>query len=53
MQPLLPASVLSTPALKPLLVALFLLYRTWGIFSVYGTLYFQNIMGASPLQVVA
>lgn len=34
-------------------MALFLLYGTWGIFSVYGTLYFQNIMGASPLQVVA
>jgi hypothetical protein len=34
-------------------LALFLLYGTWGIFSIYGTLYFQNIMSASPLQVVA
>ncbi|KAM0719034.1 hypothetical protein Q7P37_004939 [Cladosporium fusiforme] len=52
-QPLLPASIFKTPAITPLLMALFLLYGTWGIFSVYGTLYFQNIMGASPLQVVA
>ena len=52
-QPLLPASIFATPAIKPLLIALFFLYGTWGIFSVYGTLYFQNIMGATPLQVVA
>jgi predicted MFS family arabinose efflux permease len=52
-QPLLPASIFATPAIKPLLLALFFLYGTWGIFSVYGTLYFQNIMGATPLQVVA
>nr|XP_036577239.1 drug resistance protein [Colletotrichum truncatum]KAF6784178.1 drug resistance protein [Colletotrichum truncatum] len=52
-QPLLPASIFTTPCMSPLLLALFLLYGTWGIFSVYGTLYFQNIMGASPLQVVA
>ncbi|KAK6422470.1 hypothetical protein LTR95_016669, partial [Oleoguttula sp. CCFEE 5521] len=52
-QPLLPASIFATPALKPLLLALFFLYGTWGVFSVYGTLYFQRIMGATPLQVVA
>ncbi|UPL01102.1 hypothetical protein LCI18_012036 [Fusarium solani-melongenae] len=52
-QPLLPASIFTTPCMSPLLLALFLLYGTWGIFSVYGTLYFQNIMSASPLQVVA
>lgn len=52
-KPLLPASIFATPAIKPLLLALFFLYGTWGIFSVYGTLYFQNIMGATPLQVVA
>ncbi|ETS79710.1 hypothetical protein PFICI_09563 [Pestalotiopsis fici W106-1] len=50
--PLLPASIFTTPAMTPLLLALLLLYGTWGIFSVYGTLYFQNIMLASPLQVV-
>jgi MFS family permease len=51
--PLLPASIFITSCMTPLLVALFLLYGTWGIFSVYGTLYFQDIMSASPLQVVA
>ncbi|KAF5685595.1 multidrug resistance [Fusarium circinatum] len=51
--PLVPASIFTTPCMSPLLLALFLLYGTWGIFSVYGTLYFQNIMSASPLQVVA
>ncbi|KAL9562280.1 hypothetical protein ACKAV7_013363 [Fusarium commune] len=50
--PLLPASIFTTPYMSPLLLALFLLYGTWGIFSVYGTLYFQNIMSASLLQVV-
>nr|OQO26911.1 hypothetical protein B0A51_07358 [Rachicladosporium sp. CCFEE 5018] len=33
-QPLLPASIFATPALKPLLLALFFLYGTWGVFSV-------------------
>ncbi|KAK6380724.1 hypothetical protein LTS17_004924 [Exophiala oligosperma] len=52
-QPLVPASIFTTSSMTPLLLALFLLYGTWGIFSVYGTLYFQNIMSATPLQVVA
>lgn len=51
--PLLPFSLFKAPALSPLLIALLLLYGGWGIFSVYGTMYFQNIMSASPLQVVA
>jgi len=29
------------------------LYGTFGIFLVYGTQYFENVMGATPLQVVA
>ena len=52
-EPLLPASIFTTSSMTPLLLALLLLYGTWGIFSVYVTLYFQNIMSASPLQVVA
>lgn len=52
-QPLLPGLIFTMSSMTPLLLALFLLYGTWGIFSVYGTLYFQNIMSASPLQVVA
>ncbi|KAL9620365.1 MAG: hypothetical protein Q9160_005065 [Pyrenula sp. 1 TL-2023] len=52
-QPLLPASIFKTPSMTPLLLAIFLLYGTWAIFAVYGTLYFQKIMLAKPLQVVA
>lgn len=51
--PLLPASIFTTPHMTPLVFSLFLLYGTWGIYSVYGTLYFQNIMGATSIQVVA
>lgn len=42
-QPLLPASLFTIPSMTPLLLALFLLYGTWGIFSVYGTLYFSTL----------
>ncbi|KAK4934465.1 hypothetical protein LTR10_024279 [Elasticomyces elasticus] len=52
-QPLVPASIFTTSSMTPLLMALFLLYGTWGIFSVYGTMYFQNVMSATPLRVVA
>ncbi|KAK5125375.1 hypothetical protein LTR85_000484 [Meristemomyces frigidus] len=51
--PLLPADVFAVPGMKPLMLAMFMLYGTWGIFSLYGTLYFQRIMGVTPLQVVA
>ncbi|KAI4718751.1 putative MFS multidrug transporter [Aureobasidium sp. EXF-10727] len=51
--PLLPSSIFTTPCMTPLLAGLFLLYGAWGIFSVYGTLYFQNIMSASAIEVVA
>lgn len=51
--PLLPMTIFTVPAMTPLLFALMLLYGTWGIFSVYGTLYFQNIWAAAPLQVAA
>ena len=51
--PLLPADVFAVPSMTPLILALFMLYGTWGIFSVYGTQYFQHVMGATPIQVVA
>ncbi|KAJ5963149.1 hypothetical protein N7481_013454 [Penicillium waksmanii] len=50
--PLLPASLFSVKSMTPLLNALLLLYGTWGIFSVNGSLYFQTVLLASPLQVV-
>jgi len=51
--PLLPADIFTTPCMTQLVVALLLLYGNLGVFLLYGTLYFQNIMGATPLQVVA
>jgi hypothetical protein len=50
--PLLPASLFTVKSMTPLLIALLLLYGTWGIFSVNGSLYFQTVLSASPLQVV-
>lgn len=51
--PLLPASIFKVPYLKPLFLSLFLSYGVLGLFILYGTLYMQNIMGASPLQTAA
>ncbi|PIA92319.1 Drug resistance protein [Cercospora beticola] len=50
-EPLLPKDVLLVPSLTPLLFAVLILYGCWGIFSVYGTLYFQNILNTQPLQI--
>ena len=52
-QPLIPAEVFKIPSMMALFVSLTLLYGSWGIYIVYGTQYFQNIMHASPLLVVA
>ena len=51
--PLLPASLFKVPYLKPLILALFLSYGVLGVFLLYGTLYMQDIMGGTPLQIVA
>lgn len=51
--PLLPADIFTTPCMTQLTIALLLLYGNIGIYLLYGTQYFQNIMGATPLQVVA
>lgn len=52
-QPLLPASLFRVPCMPALIIALFLTYGSLGIFLLYATFYMENIMGASPLQVVA
>lgn len=49
--PLVPASIIQVDSMIPLLVATMLLYGTWGIFSVYGTLYFQEILRRTPLEI--
>lgn len=41
--PLIPASIFTTSSMTSLLLAMFLLYGTWGIFSVYGFLYFSTL----------
>ncbi|EXJ77637.1 hypothetical protein A1O3_09865 [Capronia epimyces CBS 606.96] len=51
--PLLPSDIFTVPCMTQLIVATLLLYGNAGIFLLYGTQYFQNIMGASPIQVVA
>lgn len=51
--PLLPPSLFKVPYLKPLIVSLFLSYGILGVFLLYGTLYMQDIMGATPLQIAA
>ncbi|KEF57201.1 uncharacterized protein A1O9_07391 [Exophiala aquamarina CBS 119918] len=52
-QPLLPADLFAIPCVTPLLFALLFFYGTLGIVLLYGTQYFQNILHATPLQVVA
>lgn len=51
--PLLPSDIFTVPYMVQLIIAMLLLYGNVGIFLLYGTQYFQNIMGAGPLQVVA
>jgi len=51
--PLLPFDLFCIPYIKPLFIALFFSYGCLGIFLLYGTLYMQDIMGATPLQVSA
>ncbi len=50
---LLPFDLFKVPYLPALFVALFFSDGVLGIFLLYATLYMQDIMGASPLQVAA
>jgi len=51
--PLLPPDVFNVPHTTPLFFAIFVLYGTLGIYLLFGTQYFQDVLGATPLQVVA
>lgn len=51
--PLVPFDLFRVPNIKPLFVALFFSYGCIGIFLLYATLYMQDIVGATPLQVSA
>jgi hypothetical protein len=52
-QPLLPASLFKVPCMPALVIALFFTLGSLGVFLLYATFYMENVMGASPLQVVA
>ena len=51
--PLLPFDLFKVPHLPALFLALFFSDGVLGIFLLYATLYMQDIMGATPLQVSA
>ncbi|OAG42238.1 hypothetical protein AYO21_03406 [Fonsecaea monophora] len=51
--PLLPGDIFTVPCMVQLIIAMLFLYGNIGVLLLYGTLYFQNIMGATSIQVVA
>ncbi|KAJ5306896.1 hypothetical protein PENANT_c003G04201 [Penicillium antarcticum] len=51
--PLLPGDIFHVKYMTPLVIALLFLYGTLGIFMLYAVLYMSDIMGASPMQIVA
>ncbi|KAF1817111.1 MFS general substrate transporter [Eremomyces bilateralis CBS 781.70] len=51
--PLLPRDLFAVKYMKPLMLALFFSYGSFGIFLLYGTLYMTDIMSGEPMQLVA
>jgi MFS family permease len=51
--PLLPPDIFALKSMTALNIGLLFNYGVLGVYLLYGTQYFQNIMGATPLQVVA
>jgi MFS family permease len=52
-QPLLPGDMFSVEGMKPLALALFFQYGTFGIFLFYASFYIEQVVGASPLLTAA
>lgn len=52
-EPLLPLHILKMPRISWLLLAIFLMFGTLGIWLFYTTTYLQNVLQLSPLTVVA
>jgi MFS family permease len=52
-QPLLPGDMFSVKGMKPLALALFFQYGTFGIFLFYASFYIEQVVGASPLLTAA
>lgn len=51
--PLLPADMFKVKYMTPLVIALLFSYGTLGIFLLYSTFYMTDVMGGSPMQLVA
>ena len=51
--PLLPFDLFKVPYMSALIISLLFSDGVLGIFLLYATLYMQNVMGATPLQVAA
>lgn len=51
--PVLPSDIFAVPCMTPLFIAIFVLYGTVGIYLLFGTQYFTEVMGAQPLQIAA
>jgi MFS family permease len=51
--PLLPPDIFAVKSMVPLNIGLLLNFGISGVYLLYGTQYLQNIMGASPMQIVA
>ncbi|KAF1941777.1 MFS general substrate transporter [Clathrospora elynae] len=52
-QPLLPGDMFSVKGMKPLALALFFQYGTFGIFIFYASFYIGEVVGASPILTAA
>ncbi|CCU79800.1 putative MFS multidrug transporter [Blumeria hordei DH14] len=52
-QPLLPTSLFKVPCMCALFLVLLLTFGSLGIFLFYATFYMENVMDASPFQVIA
>ncbi|KAH9866303.1 hypothetical protein J1614_008869 [Plenodomus biglobosus] len=52
-QPLLPGDMFSVKGMKPLAIALFFQYGTFGIFLFYASFYIEEVVGASPILTAA
>ncbi len=52
-QPLLPPDLFRVKGMKPLALALFFQYGTFGIFIFYASFYIEQVAGASPLLTAA
>jgi MFS family permease len=52
-QPLLPGDMFNVKGIKPMVVALFFQYGTFGIFLFYASFYIQDILGASAILTSA